>query len=89
MKKKLYLSIPELARQLGISRIALYKKVKSGEIKATRIGRNFAIPVDYIQKHIVELQDVPLDPQEQLTTERIARHISAEFGLILTKLGKE
>ena len=43
MKNNRYLTIPELARILGISRIAVYKKVKNGTIKAIRVGRNFAI----------------------------------------------
>jgi len=42
MKK--YLTIPEAARIVGISRIAVYKRVKKGKIKALRIGRNYAIP---------------------------------------------
>ena len=44
MTRKKYFSVPELAKILGISRIALYKKVVSGEIKAQKIGRNYAIP---------------------------------------------
>jgi len=43
MKNNQYVTIPELARILGISRIAVYKKVKNGKIKAIRIGRSFAI----------------------------------------------
>ena len=48
MKNKEYLTIKELADLLGITRIAVYKKVKKGQIKAVRIGRNFAIPKKYI-----------------------------------------
>ena len=43
MKKENFLSTTELAKILGISRIAVYKKVKSGKIKAVKIGRNFVI----------------------------------------------
>ena len=38
-----YVSIPEMARILGLSRIAVYRKVKKGRIKAKKIGRNYAI----------------------------------------------
>ncbi|MEW5950350.1 MAG: hypothetical protein GX447_01100 [Elusimicrobia bacterium] len=41
-----FLSIPEYAEKLGISRIAVFKQVKRGKIQAIRIGRNWAIPVD-------------------------------------------
>jgi excisionase family DNA binding protein len=43
-KKREYLTIPQLAKILGISRIAVYRKVKKGQIKAQKIGRNYAIP---------------------------------------------
>ena len=48
MKNEKYITIPELANILGISRIAVYKKVKKGQIKAVKIGRNFAIPKRYV-----------------------------------------
>lgn len=48
MAKNRFISIQELAKMLGISRIAVYKKVKKGQIKAVRIGRSFAIPSEYI-----------------------------------------
>lgn len=41
MKK--YLSTIEAAKILGISRIAVFQKIKSGEIKAKKIGRNYVI----------------------------------------------
>lgn len=44
-----FMSIPEYAKTLGISRIAVFKQVKRGKIKAIRIGRNWAIPVDKSQ----------------------------------------
>ena len=43
-----FISIQQLANILGISRIAVYKKVKKGQIKAIRIGRSFAIPRKYL-----------------------------------------
>lgn len=38
-----YMSVKELAKQLGISRIAVFKKIKKGQIKAVRIGRSYVI----------------------------------------------
>ena len=43
MKNKDFLSTTELANILGISRIAVFKKIKSGKIKAKKVGRNFII----------------------------------------------
>lgn len=39
-----YYSIPEAAAILGISRIAVFKKVKKGQLEALRFGRNWAVP---------------------------------------------
>ena len=38
-----YITIPELAKLLGVSRIAIYKRVKKGQIPATKIGRTYVI----------------------------------------------
>ena len=43
MAKEKYITIPRLAKLVGVSRISIYKKVKKGEIPAIRIGRNYAI----------------------------------------------
>ena len=44
--EKEYYSVPEFAKELGVSRIAIFKRVKKGKIRAIRIGRNWAIPAD-------------------------------------------
>ena len=43
IKAEDYISVAELAQQLGISRIAVFKKIKKGQIKAIKIGRSYAI----------------------------------------------
>ena len=44
-----FLSIPEAAALMGISRIAVFKKVKKGQLAAIRIGRNWAIAAATLQ----------------------------------------
>lgn len=39
-----FLSLPEAAALLGVSRIAVFKKVKRGQLAAIRVGRNWAVP---------------------------------------------
>ena len=39
-----YYSIPEAAALLGVSRIAVFKRVKKGLMPALRFGRNWAVP---------------------------------------------
>jgi excisionase family DNA binding protein len=43
MENKEFISTRELAKILGISRVAVFRKIKSGKIKAKKIGRNFVI----------------------------------------------
>jgi len=46
-----YLSVPEFALRLGISRIAVFKKVKKGQLPAIKIGRNWAVDEKYIAEY--------------------------------------
>ncbi len=43
MESKEFFTTSELAKKLGISRVAVFKKIKNGVIKAQKIGRNFVI----------------------------------------------
>ena len=43
MESKEFFTTSELAKKLGISRIAVFKKIKNSVIKAQKIGRNFVI----------------------------------------------
>ena len=43
--KTQHVSIPEYARQLGLTRDAVYKRIKRGQINASKVGRNFAVDV--------------------------------------------
>lgn len=43
MEEKDFYTTKELAAILGISRVAVFKKIKNGTIKAQKIGRNFVI----------------------------------------------
>jgi excisionase family DNA binding protein len=44
-----YYSIPEAAALLGISRIAVFKRVKKGQLPALRFGRNWAVPASALE----------------------------------------
>lgn len=43
MKLKDFYTTKELAKILGISRVAVFKKIKTGVIKAQKMGRNFVV----------------------------------------------
>lgn len=85
MDKKEYLTIPQLAELLGISRIAVYKKVKSGQIKAVRIGRTYAIS----KKVLSNILGKELTPQLKKKIDRAVKKTVNEYGEVLQLLGKE
>ncbi|MHB0994924.1 MAG: helix-turn-helix domain-containing protein [Elusimicrobiales bacterium] len=45
-----YYSIPEAAALLGLSRIAVFKRVKAGRMSALRFGRNWAVPASELER---------------------------------------
>jgi excisionase family DNA binding protein len=85
MKNTDYLSIPQLAKILGLSRIAVYKKVKKGEIRALRIGRNYAIPNDVLSGILGK----SLGAQAKAQINRAVKKTVREYGDVLRLLGNE
>ncbi len=82
MTEKKYLSTTELAKILGISRIAVFKRIKKGDIKAIKIGRNYAISVE----------DILNDKLDDKSIEQIKNAVNRtveEYGEVLKKLGKK
>lgn len=82
---KNFYTTADIARLLGISRIAVFKQIKSGKINAEKVGRNF----------IILAKDLPVQLQTKLSErakEDIAHAVSKavlDFGVTLQKLGQE
>jgi excisionase family DNA binding protein len=85
MVKGKYITIPQLAKMLGISRIAVYKKVKSGQIKATRIGKNYVIS----DRDITHILGGKLSDKDKRRIDAAVEKVIAEYGELLRMLGKE
>ncbi len=85
MEKTQYISIAQLAKTLGISRIAVYKKVKKGQIKAIRIGRSFAIP----RKYLTDITGKTLSEKDKKIIDEAVKKTFKEYGELLKLLGRE
>lgn len=85
MEKDKYISIAQLAKILGISRIAVYKKIKTGKLKAIRIGRNFAIP----QKYVAHILGKTLQEKDKKEIDSAVKKTVEEYGEVLRLLGRE
>ena len=84
MKDKDFLSTIELAKILGVSRIAVYKRVKSGKIKATKVGRDFLID----KKDLESILGKELEEQKKINIEEAVKKTVEEYGETLKLLGK-
>jgi len=85
MKKEKYTSIAELAKILGISRIAVYKKIKKGEIEAVRIGRSFAIP----ERYAASILGKAISEKDKKEIDLAVKKTVKEYGEVLRLLGGE
>jgi len=83
MGNKEFLTTSELAKLLGISRVAVFKKIKKGEIKAERIGRNFAIR----KKDLGLILGKSLSKKDKLEIEKAVKKLVREYKESLMLLG--
>ena len=83
MKK--YLTIPEFADLLGISRIAVYKKVKAGKIPAEKVGRNYVIT----DKTVNQILGKELSENKKKQIDLAVKKVIKQYGPLLKKLGSE
>lgn len=53
-KEAICLSVPELAKRLGISRVGAYQLANSAGFPTVRIGRRLVVPVAALEKWLEE-----------------------------------
>lgn len=82
-KEKKYYSITELAKILGVSRVAVFKKIKKGEIEAIRIGSAWAILEEEVGKFLGKTLTVG---QKAVVDEAVEKTLK-EYGETLRLLG--
>jgi len=85
MQSKTFLSTSDVATLLGISRIAVFKKIKKGDIRATKVGKTYVIdPADLGSV----LGNTLTNEDKQLVDQAVTKTVS-EYGETLRLLGKE
>ncbi len=80
---KTYFTTSEVAKMLGISRVTVFRKIKLGEIKAERFGRNFLVPVDQF------VQNRELTEEKKSEIKKIIDKAVKEYGETFRLLGEE
>jgi len=85
MKRADYLTTMEAAKVLGVSRVAVFQKIKEGKIKAEKFGRNYLIA----RKDILEAAGEVLSDQRRKELEKRVDKVVAEYGEALRRLSRE
>jgi len=80
-----YISTSEAAKLLGVSRITVFNKIKKGEIKAQKIGRNFVIDKSELENILKEA----LTKEKKLFIEKVVDKTIKDYGETLKLLGAE
>ena len=86
-KKAIFVSIAELAKMLGVSRIAVFNKIKKGQIPSERIGRSYAISMENVDE-IMRGNRVLTDEKKEEIKKAVEKVVK-EYGETLKLLGKE
>lgn len=82
---KEFISTTELAKMLGISRIAVFNRIKTGKIKAVKIGRNYAIK----RSELSEILGGNLSEHSKEMINQAVDRTVREYGETLRLLGAE
>lgn len=88
-KKAIYVSVAELAKMLGVSRIAVFKKIKKGQIPAEKIGRSYAISMEDVNEIISGHNSAVLTEDKKQEIKKAVEKVVKEYGETLKLLGKE
>jgi len=85
MENKDFFSTAELAKVLGISRVAVFNRIKKGEIKAIKIGRSFVIA----KKDLENILSTGISEKDKEKINQAVKKTVKEYGETLRMLGNK
>ena len=75
----------EVSKILRLSRIEVFRKIKSGKIKAEKVGRNYIIA----ENDLLEALGKLVGPSKKIRTENAVKRAVREYGRTFKKLAEE
>lgn len=81
MSNKEHVTITELAKVMGLSRVQVFRKIKSGEIPAEKVGSIYIIPAEYTSLYTGEMTA----RDEKVIAAGVDKVVS-QYGEVLKKL---
>ena len=85
MVNEKYLTVPQLAELLGVSRITIYKRVKKGQIPAIKVGKTYIIT----DETVASILGKKTTEKRKKLIDTAVRKTVQEYGEVLKQLGKE
>ena len=85
MKNNDFISIAELAKMLGMTRMGVFKRIKSGKLKAKKIGRAFYVAREDLP---AVLGVVVGDREREDINKAVAKAVN-QYGETFRLLGRE
>jgi len=82
---KTFFSVTELAKTLGVSRVAIGKKIRNGTIRAEKVGRTYVIPKEEFAAALGQFVSEKRREQIDASIKKTVQ----EYGEALRRLGKE
>lgn len=80
-----FLTVKQLADILGISRIAVFNKIKKSQLVAQKVGKTYLIPKD----QLVGIIDNNISEEDKEKMKRGVSKVIHDYGETLKMLGKE
>lgn len=83
-QEKKYITIPEFAEKVGMSRTQIFRKVKAGLIPAERFGKTYLIPIEELFRVTGEISE----KDKNLITKGVEKTLK-DYGSVIKDLGDE
>ncbi len=80
-----FISTSEAAKLLGISRVAVLKKIKKGQIEAEKIGRNYVVHKSNLNYMFAD----EINLKEKNDLDKAVKKVLNDYGEAIKLLGTE
>ena len=84
---KQWVSTEQAAKLFGVSRVTVFNRIKKGQLKAEKIGRNYIISMSEVDRCLGRRG--PLSEEEKMRIAETTRKAVEQYGAALRMLGKE
>jgi excisionase family DNA binding protein len=82
---KPFFSLAEVARVLGVSRVAVLKRINNGKLKAQKVGKAYIVSKADLQLAL----GVIISDEQQEEIGKVVKRAVKEYGTTFRRLGKE